>query len=88
MAGQAVVLLSGGLDSTTAAALFSSAARSSVVSVTSMIFSMPLRPSFTGTPRKWPFMPYSPWSQAEQGRIRFWSFTIASTICTAPDDGA
>jgi hypothetical protein len=30
-----------------------------------------------------PLIPYSPSSQAEHGRIRFLSFTIASAICTA-----
>src|ERR1035437_687558 len=76
------------MGSRTASALLASAAFSSAVRVTSMIFSIPLRPSFTGTPRKSPFMPYSPSSHAEHGRMRFWSSTIASTICTAPDDGA
>ena len=76
------------MGSRTASALLASAAFSSAVSVTSMIFSMPLRPSFTGTPRKSPFMPYSPSSHAAHGRMRFWSLTIASAICTAPDDGA
>ena len=32
-------------------------------------------------------MPYSPSSHAEHGK-RFWSSTMASTICTAPADGA
>ena len=33
-------------------------------------------------------MPYSPCSQAAQGRMRFLSLTIASAICTAAAEGA
>ena len=76
------------MGSRTASALFASAAFSSPVSVISTIFSSPLRPSLQGTPRKIPVNQYSPLSHAEHGRMRFWSLTIASTICTAPDDGA
>src|SRR6185369_16262401 len=76
------------IGSRTASALFSSAVRSSAVSSTSITCSRPFFPSLQGTPRNSPFIPYSPSSHAAHGRIRRWSFTIASAICTAPADGA
>src|SRR5208337_886733 len=48
------------ISSFTAAALLSRAAFSSAVNLISMICSIPLAPSFTGTPTKSPWMPYSP----------------------------
>ena len=47
-------------NSFTEAALLSSAAFSSGVSLISMICSIPLAPNFTGTPTYRPFNPYSP----------------------------
>ncbi len=48
-------------NSSTAAADFMRAARSSSVRVISITSSMPEAPSFTGTPMKRSLMPYSPW---------------------------
>ena len=53
-----------------------------------MICSIPLAPSFTGTPQKTSLSPYWPVSHALHGRIRFLSSAIASTICTAAALGA
>src|SRR5204863_8390685 len=72
----------------TASADFLSTACSSGDSFTSRIFSSPLRPSLHGTPQYIPDSPYSPWSQAAQGRMRFLSCTMASTIWTTAAEGA
>ena len=48
-----------------------------------MIRSSPARPILQGTPQNTSLRPYSPWSQAEHGRIRFLSNAIASTITNA-----
>src|SRR5207245_11345803 len=72
----------------TASADFLRAACSSGESFTSRICSNPRRPSLQGTPQYMPDNPYSPWSHAAQGRTRFLSSTIASTICVTAAEGA
>src|SRR5512147_2963297 len=72
----------------TASTDFMKAAFSPAVRSISITCSMPFSPSFTGTPAKASLTPYSPVSQAEQGRIFFLSRIIASTISSVAADGA
>src|SRR5439155_133610 len=61
---------------------------SAMLFVAAKVSHLGLRPSLHGTPQYIPDSPYSPWSQAAQGRMRFLSCTMASTIWTTAAEGA